>query len=192
MTTIGISDETREQLDEYRAPGHETWEDVLCGLMRMVPPVDDIEAGCAQCGATPVYDGYIENVSGVIQWLHIDSYDMYHSEYFCSPVCAREATEERQKYIPEYPDRVHVGGYERPRASFEGARFYIDGETREVAIDVPGAFSSYAGEPVYISNEGEIVQDGVVEEIIHEDAHTVLLLGRNQDVVETCHPNRRV
>jgi hypothetical protein len=86
----------------------------------------------------------------------------------------------------EEPDEVRVGGDVAGEATVEGAEFYIDGDHREVVIDVPGAFEGqssdghkyrYVEEPVEIVNDGEVVQSGVVDDIIHEETKTILILG---------------
>jgi hypothetical protein len=67
-----------------------------------------------------------------------------------------------------------------------------------VGIPVPGAFAgttshgdeyAYIGEPVYVKNEGDWIQSGVVEDIYHEEAYTALMLGHDYEVEMSNHPD---
>jgi len=42
---------------------------------------------------------------------------------------------------------------------------------------------------VYVHNEGRVVQEGVIEDIVHEEAHTALLLGHDHETVMRHHPS---
>jgi hypothetical protein len=107
--------------------------------------------------------------------------------------------DEMQSYVPEHPDLVVVGGRNALRVEFGGASFYIDGESREVGIPLPGAFTGtdshgeydyeYIGEPVYIKHDERWVQSGIILDIIHEEAHTTLILGYDIEVEDAHRPN---
>ena len=42
---------------------------------------------------------------------------------------------------------------------------------------------------MYVHNEGRVVQEGVIEDIVHEEAHTALLLGHDHETVMRHHPS---
>lgn len=202
-TTITVDDTTKERLEtDHRADGHYSYDEQLNGMMEMLPTVEEMKEGCANCDTGRLWQGTPEDTGGVIVSFHteFDGDDVYGATYFCSESCAMEMQEEMQKQIPSDPDEVLVGGADQFRSSFEGATFHIDQTTMEVGIPVPGAFSGqsmagteydYEGEPVYIRNDGQVVQDGVIEDIIHEEGFTTLLLSRSEgyDTVMLNHPN---
>jgi hypothetical protein len=198
-TTLTIDTETRERLLGHRAIAHDSWDDVLNGMMDVLPTVDELSDGCTWCGDGP-YSEAIEDGVGFIEFFTeelTDGEEFHHTGYFCSAECAVEAQEEAKKYVPENPEKVVVGGADEIRAAFAGATFYLDGQRMEVGLDVPGAFDGtdshggeydYYGEPVYVYNEGDIVQRGVIEDIIHEDNHTALVLGHDHETVKEYEP----
>lgn len=199
-TTITISEETKDRLETRRAPGHHSFDDLVNGLLEIVPPVEEIREGCVQCDKPKIWRDTPEDTGGVLHFFS-HTYDdaiIYGSNYFCSPDCAQELQEEIQKQVPREPDEILVGGDEEMRATFTGGRFIIDNETKEVGLDVPGAFAGkdslgneydYLGEPVYIRNDGKIVQRGVIDDIIHEESHTGLLLANDYKTEMLNHPN---
>jgi len=200
VTTLSVEPETLEQLEEYRAEDHHSWDDVVSGMMKMLPTFREVRDGCVYCDDDRIYNGTPEDTGGVVQFFHTsyNDSDVYGSNYFCSPECAHEAQQEVEEYVPETPDKVLVGGKSEMRAEFVGATFYLDGERMEVSVSVPGAFAGsdshgndydYHGEPVYIYNEGRVVQKGVIEDIIHEETHTALILGHDRATVMLNHPN---
>jgi hypothetical protein len=199
-TSITVGEDTKERLGDHRAPTHDSWSDVLDGMMEILPTVQDVEEGCEHCGEVRPHGRAVEDAGGAVQFFHAEyeDNDVYGSRYFCSAECAHDAQQEVEAMVPSEPDEVLVGGDAEPQAHVEGAVFYIDGHTREVSLPTPGAFGGtdshgneydYEGEPVYIRNNGDIVQDGVVDDIIHEDAATALLLGRDHETVMSNHPD---
>jgi len=199
-TTLTISEDTKERLQDHRADEHYSWDEMLDGMMEVLPAVEEVEDGCSHCDDPQFYGGTVEDTGGVVQFFHteFEDNDIYGTRYFCSTECAHEAQEEVNAMVPEEPEEVLVGGKSEMRASFEGASFYLDRDTREVGIPVPGAFAGgdshgneydYEGEPVYVRNEGKVVQKGVIEDIIHEETHTTLLLGRSIETEMLNHPN---
>lgn len=205
-TTLTIDDETRERLNDHVAPGHNSLNEALSGIMEILPTVEDIESGCTNtdCDRDRLIEGKPEHTGGVIHFFHheFEGDDVYGSAYFCSPECAAETQEKVDQQVPQNPDKVVVGGKDELRAEFKDASFYLDGQTREVGIPVPGAFGSgtsshgyeydYIGEPVYIYNADQWVQSGVIEEVIHEEIHTALLLDRNLTVEHLHHPDEEI
>jgi rRNA maturation protein Nop10 len=200
-TTITLDSEVKQRLSLYRHPRHDSWNDTLESLMMRLPTMEDIDDGCPNCGRHVESDLAPEETHGVSHWFSYPSGDGNrgcHANYCCSPECAGELAEDMQSYVPENPDLVVIGGHEQPRVEFSGANFYLDGETREVGIPLPGAFSGtdsygeyeyeYVGEPVYIRNDEKWVQSGVVSDIIHQEGYTTLLLGYDCDVVEENRP----
>lgn len=200
-TTLTVDEDVKNTLSaNYRHDLHHSWTEFFEGVMEILPTVETIEDGCANCGETPFWNGPTENYGGVIQWFHteFEGDDIYGTGYFCSPECAAERQEEIDAMVPEEPDLVAVGGHERMRTEFEGATFYIDGDARQVGIPIPGAFSGesshgyeydYLGEPVYLKNEGAWVQSGVIEKVFHEETHTTLDLGKSVTVEQLNHPD---
>lgn len=199
-TTLTIDDETKERLDNYRHPDHENWADVLDSFMQILPSYEDLDDGCMNCGEERFVDTQIEDHDGTVQWFHteFDGNDVYGSNYYCSPECAHEQQEEANSYVPENPDLVVIGGKDEMRTEFKGATFYLYRDTMEVGIPIPGAFGgsdshgneyAYEGEPVYIKNEGQWVQKGVIDNIIHEETHTALILEHEFNVTEEYHPD---
>jgi len=199
-TTLTIAEDTKELLKDYRAAEHDSWSDTLTGMMKVAPSVEAVKDGCEYCDDSHFYAGSVEETGGVVQFFHAEyeGEDIYGSRYFCSGECAHEAQEEVDAMVPENPDEVLVGGKAEMRASFKDASFHIDRDRKEVGIPVPGAFAggdshgneyNYEGEPVYVRNEGAVVQKGVIENIIHEETHTALLLGHEEATVMLNHPN---
>lgn len=199
-TTLSISDETRERLDNYRGGEHGSVDDVLNGLMHMVPTVEEIQDGCdfVDCDKHHIYRGTPEDTGGFIEFFYAEEHDVRGVMYFCSAECAKAAVDRRQARMPHNPDRVLVGGRGELRAEFEDATYHFEGKEHSVLIPVPGAFTGtssvdheydYVGEPVYICNEGDVVQMYVVEEIVHEETHTALLLGHDYPVTMLAHPD---
>lgn len=199
-TTLTVDEEVRERVEEHRGDAHHSVEDVLVGMMRMLPPVEAIMDGCENCGDDPFHKSRPEKAGGVIWSFHVEEggEEQYISRYFCSPECAKEKSDEEGKWVPEHPDKVVVGGVSELRTEFEDASFYMDRDVTEVGLDIPGAFGGtdshgneydYEGEPVYVKNEGHWVQDGVIEDIIHEESHTALILGRDHEKVMLNHPD---
>lgn len=200
-TTLTIDEKTPEKLEAHRGDAYDSWDDYLTAIHEILPDQEELQNGCAWCDKNIIFNGRIEEVGGVIRFFHteMDGDDVYGSTYYCSVDCAKEAADEMDAMVPEEPDEVLVGGKSELQASFEGATFYLDRDTMEVGIPVPGAFDGtsshgteydYIGEPVYIRNEGDIVQKGVIEDIIHEETHTALLLGHGHETVMLNHPDR--
>ncbi len=200
-TSVSIERESKEELRDHRHPDHDNWDDTLTGMLGILPTIEDMQDGCANCGQEPFSNGPPEEQGGVIQWwsTEYEGSTILGSAYFCSPDCAAESEEERQNHIPEEPDEVIVGGKSEIRTTLEHASFYMDGETMEVGMPIPGAFDgssshgteyNYVGEPVYVYHEGQYRQQGVIEEIIHEDHFTTLLLERGDyETVMLNHPD---
>lgn len=198
-TTLSIDEQTKERLDLYRHPDHNSWAEQLNGMMEMLPSIEDIqEDGCVNCGETPHRDAPTEDIGGVVRFFYARQEDLYGANYFCCPECAKETTDKVQAQIPREPDLVVVGGHEELRTEFTGATFYFDGRDRQVGLDIPGAFGGtdsfgeeydYIGEPVYLKNEGQWVQKGVIEDIYHEETHTGLDLGYDMETTMLNHPD---
>lgn len=200
MTTVSIEQHARDRLDDYRHEKHGTMTDVVTALLEMVPPVEEMHEGCANCGTEPIESIPMEEQGGVIRWFshELDGTTIYHSNYFCSAECVAELDEEIERHVPREPDRIEVGGKSEMRAAFSDATFHIEGQQQEVGIPIPGAFAGedshggeydYVGEPVYIWHEGDYRQQGVIEDIIHEETHTALILGHDRETVMLNHPD---
>lgn len=203
-TTITLHPDLKERLEDLRHRKHNSWNQFFEGILEILPTADEIAEGCTNddCDRSVVdmVDGPYENYGGVIHWYSTEheGHRIYGRNWFCSPECAYETDQEMKAMAPREPDEVIVGGKDQIRASFSGAKFHIDGEVRQVGIEIPGAFKGqdshgdrqydYHGEPVYIKNEGDIVQTGVIEEIHHEDAWTGLSLENDHEVVMKNHP----
>lgn len=202
-TSIGLSQETRDRLDEYRGPGHASMEDVIWGLMTIVPPADDIldaEACSWEDCENPLWvPDRPEWRGGVIRWWASEEDEGWITgkAYYCSPEHAAKDQEKIDEMMPTDPDTVIVGGHGEHRVEIEGARFHFADEPKEIAFDVPGAFEGetrhggeyeYVGEPVYVFNAGHVRHTGVIEEIVHEEAITAFHLGRDVPVEMSNHP----
>jgi ribosomal protein S27E len=199
-TTLSVDEETKERLEDHRAPGHHSWDEALHGMMELLPAVDEIQEGCGECGQGGLLGGVPEDGGGVIRYFSTvqDGTDIHDANYYCSNECLGEVVERMDHYVPEEPDVVIVGGGGELRAEFGDATFYIDGDTMEVGLPVPGAFDgedshgnqyAYYGEPVYVVHDGEVVQKGVIEDIIHEETHTALILEHDHSTTMLHHPN---
>jgi hypothetical protein len=198
-TSFTIEEGTHERLRAYRTDGHYSWNDCLNDILDTIPPEDKLREGCEHCGERVLLENRRGESQMVVQSFSVDEAgETFHlTRLFCSADCAAEAHKKVQAMVPEDPDKIIVGGADMPRASTEMGTFYIDGETQEVGIPLPGAYSGtdaggneydYVGEPVYVHNDGRVVQSGVIEDIIHEEAHTALLLGHDHDTVMQHHP----
>lgn len=208
-TSIGLSQETRDRLDDYRSPAHASLEEVIQGLMEVVPPAEDIlaEDACAysECDKTLWVPDKPEDRGGVIQW-HAMEYDdsmVYGSSWFCSPEHAEKQQAEVEEMAAVEPDRIIVGGDEEMRIEVEmpdlRLRHPVEGdESREIGIDAPldlvgetrhGHEYDYHGEPVYVENGGKVRFSGVVDDIIREEVHTAIIMGRDVPTEMMNHPN---
>jgi hypothetical protein len=203
ITTISVSHDTKDRFEQHRHADHNNADEALDSLLTVVPTPGEIQEGCTNCGKPPLDDGPIDQHDGVIHHFRVD-YDGHTftgMNWFCSAECAKETQEEVQARIPENPDLVTVGGDEEPRVELADTSFYLDGKTKEVHLDVPGAFTgtpngggeyAYHGEPVYIHNQGQVVQHGCIEDIIHEEGHTGLMLGTGDTATLMLnHPNKK-
>jgi hypothetical protein len=201
-TTISLDWDVKERLGEnYRHDKHRTWTEWCEAVMRILPPLDEFE--CVNCGEEPWNTEVpTEEYGGVIRWFkaEYDDQEFWNSNWYCSAECLEEMEDDIQRQVPEMPDRVLVGGADEIRCGIEGARFMIDGEQQSVTVGTPGALSGtsvggreydYVGEPVYIKNRGEVVQHGVVDDIIHEEAHTVIILGHDHATELLNHPDEQ-
>ena len=199
-TTLTITDGTKDRLEDHRHDEHDSWSETLDGMMEMLPSIESFNEGCRNCEEEPFMDVPPEEYGGVVRWFktEVEGNDVFGMNYYCSPECANEVAEEMEKYVPENPDEVVVGGLSELRTSVYGASFYLDRDRMEVGVPVPGAFGGesshgteydYIGEPVYVYHDGDFRHTGVIEEIIHEEAHTALLLGRNIEVEMLNHPD---
>lgn len=198
VTTVTISEETRERIEDHRHDSHHSVEDVLNGMMDALPTTEQLVEGCCHCGKEHLGNS-IEEEGGCVVVTPLPDWGQVNVTYFCSPSCAGEFQEDLRRQFPEEPDLVVVGGKDELRCRFEGARYYIDGETEEIAIEVPGAFTGsedhsgrdydYVGEPVYLKNNEEWVQSAIVNDIYHEDAATILDLGGDWQVEGKHHPD---
>lgn len=197
-TTLTIDDVVKKRLRGYRPDSHDSWGQTLTQMMELLPTVEDFQGGCINCGERSINPYEQDEYSGVVQF-HATEYEgdiITGTSYFCSPECAKESQDEIESQFPTHPDAVIVGGRSELRTVVESATFYIDGTRREVGISVPGAFEGdgydYINEPVYIENDDRIVQEGVIKEIVHEDAHTTFVLGHDAEVTRLNHPDEEV
>ena len=201
-TTVTLTDEERERLEDYEHDDHYRVGEAVGMLMDVVPTLDDIGDGCTNCGEGPRRDGPIDQFGGVIQHMHLDPVNTEgawtEALWFCSPECVIEFEEERQKAIPSDPDKVVVGGKDELRTTISDASFIMDGRSMQVGLDVPGAFAGettfggeldYIGEPVWVYKDGKVRQSGVIEDIFHEEAHTTLGLEHDYLWTALCHPD---
>jgi hypothetical protein len=191
-TTISIDGNAKESLESFRHPSHENWTDTVEAILRVLPTPEEIrENGCAneECEMKTrlPHDAPIDETGGVIRWFsqEFEGEVIVNTDWFCSAGCAEETQVRVEEMAGHDPDHVFVGGAEEMQVALEDADFYIDGQTREVCVDVPGAFAGesyhgheyeYEGEPVYVYNSGTAVQRGVVGDIIHEETRTIILL----------------
>lgn len=192
QTTITLNDETKTRLERYRSDrGHYSWSETLEALMDVLPTIEQFQAGCLHCGREPTADFPAADPGGVVMWANPEG-GPPGTYYFCSMDCAHAEHERWASYVPEYPDLVVVGGAEEMRCDVTNATYYLDDETMEIGIPLPGAFGGadnlgheydYLGEPVYIKNDDRWVNSGIIESIIHEETHTALILGHGEPAV---------
>lgn len=200
-TTISVDEETRKRLQKYRSAHHGSFDEQLNGMMDIIPTIEEMKERVNEDGHVS-WQGTPERTGGVIHFFHttVGESKVTHSSYYPTAEAFAEMQRQIEQQVPTEPDEVIVGGKDELRTSFNGARFHIGGDDRWVSLDIPGAFGGsnesgeeydYAGEPVYIKNAGEIVQQGVVEDIIHEDAHTAITLTSHHATEMLHHPNDR-
>lgn len=200
-TTLTLSEEVKEQLEHHRHDDHDNWSDVLETMMAILPTYDHLRNdGCAMCDESPVEDKPLDEAHGVIHWYQAPrEFDGgLEAHWFCSRECIADMDDKVKKFVPREPDRIRVGGYQVPAVEIEESiTCHIDNNTMEVGIRIPGAFAEtedgydYHGEPVYVFNQGDWVQSGVVESIIHEETYTGLMLGVDAEVEMSNHPSER-
>lgn len=203
-TSLPATEATRERIERYRVAEHDSIDDVLNDMMNRLPTVEEMREGCVQCGEGELPGGKTPDEWGGIA--HSFSHEIsgsreYYSNYFCSPECAQEFQEEAQRYVPEEPDLVVIGGKDEMRFEVEGARFHIDETDRSVGFDIPGALTGtdshgnefdYVGEPVYIKNDGEWVQSGIAADIINEETWTAVPLEKDFSAERLHHPDDEI
>lgn len=207
-TTLTIPDGVKEEFEQFRVPEHDNQGDVLESLISATPtPAEILSEGCANCGESKVRDenAPIDKISGVTQVFTFDppahdklDHTVTGMNWFCTVSCAAEFQEEVNRKVPDAPDIVVVGGRKETKAKLYGATFLP--ENPSVSIDAPGAFNGtptnsekeydYIGEPVYIGNDDEWVQEYVVEDIFHEESHTALQLKYDTTVTDENRPDR--
>jgi len=191
-TGITTQEETRDRLRNYRHPDHDSWDDVLNGMMDLLPAIDAIQDdGCVRCGETPFADRPTERLSGFIHFFtaEIEAEDGYRevleSNYYDSRECVTEAINDQEKFAARNPDLVVVGGKHQYQTELHETTFHLEQTRMEVGFDIPGAFDGesahgteydYIGEPVFVKNHGDWVHSGIISDIIHEEGHTSLIL----------------
>lgn len=196
-TSVTLEDITKERLEQYRTPDHDNYSETLESLFTVVPtPTEMLADGCVECDDSPYMHGTdgqsVDDIGGVTFTFTADAgggREITDSLYFCSPECLREHRDRGEKYVPDEPDLVRVGGADELPVELDSAGFGIDGESMWVTIDAPGAFRGestavdvefdYEGEPIYVRNGDDWVQEGVVEEIHHEETRTTLSMCRD-------------
>lgn len=198
-TTLSLDDDTKERLKEYRTPHHESWDHLLNGMMNILPTVGEVKEEI-EAAEYRSFEGTLERTGGVIQFFNreVGAKRRFHSTYYPDLETAAEQYEKHEEMLPREPDKVIVGGADEMRTEVEGATFRAAEDGMSVGITIPGAFGGvsshgneydYIGEPVYIWNAGRVVQKGVIEDIIHEEAYTGLKLGHNHSKVMLHHPD---
>jgi len=189
-TSIGLSQDTRDQLDDYRAAGHESMEDVIAGLLKMVPPADDIlhDGACAwdECDSNLWVPDTPEERGGVIQWASTD-YDgqkLYNSTYYCSVEHAAKNQDKIDEMAAGEPDEVKIGGADEITMSLtmDGMRLH-HGHPHELGIDAPldlvgedrhGYSYDYHGEPIEVINGGKVRFSGEITDMLREETYTAI------------------
>lgn len=202
-TTINVSHRSKEQFNAYRHFSHGNEDDVLQSMLNVLPNADEIAEGCTNptCSSAPSTDVPMDKAGGIIQWFstsrHGNGLSTAISAWFCSSTCLAAVEDEVDIYTPDHPDLVIVGGCQMPRSKLaSGTHYTVDEVVKQVTLDVPGAFDGegvggeydYTGEPVYIQNRGRWIESAVVDDIVHEDATTTLILGSDVGVERECHP----
>lgn len=192
-TSIGVSTETKRRLETYRDDSHANWDEVFESITNVLPSQEEInENGCSQCGGKPHAEGPIDHIGGLVQW-YAHEYEgnmITGSEWFCSDTCYQDRKNEIETMVPTHPDQVLVGGYAHPRIELDETRFYLDGDIKEVSVDLPLYLDGYEGEPIYVVNEGKTRFSGVVDDVETFDRqHTSIIMGMSVPVEMYCHPN---
>lgn len=199
-TTLTIDEATKERLDQYRHEDHYNYSEVLESMMAVLPTNEEMEEGCAHCQEGPAADRPIDELHGIVWWFQLPEEaggDMAVN-WLCSRDCIDEMSAAIDKQIPREPDLIRVGGHEVPAVDVtDDLTFHVELDRWEVGIGLPGLFAStehsydYDGEPVYVKYQGEWVHSAVIDEIIHEEDHTALLLEPDLDVTMPNHPDER-
>lgn len=191
-TSVGMSQETRDRLDDYRTDGHHSIPEVIEGLMSIVPPAEDVldEDACSNpaCEEPLWVPDRPEDRGGVIVWWSAPEEYARGSTYFCSVECAFEEHQRIQEKAATYPDKVVVGGgsemvveVEVPgiRLFHEGGREYL----KEIGVPVPldlvgedrqGNSYDYHGEPIEVWSGGRERFSSTVGDIRREETHTAI------------------
>jgi len=188
LTTLTLSEEQLERLKAYRHSEHDSWVQTVESILHVLPDTGEVyDDGCMVCGTAPAGTRPIAEAGGVVRWFHHEAggEDLFGNNYFCSLECAAKQSEKEEKALPPSPDEVLVGGANELQVSVADASFHLSGAERSVGIDIPGAFVGesnlgqdydYVGEPVYVIEDDEVRQSGIIEDIIHEEAWTGLSL----------------
>lgn len=194
-TTIPVSEDVKERLEHHRFDGHNSWDDVLIGMMEMLPDKTSVEdEGCINCNSN-IFGDTLEESGGLVNFYRFEDRGVEYTctNYFCSPDCFMEFQNEIDKQLPTYPDRVTIGGRKFNRCEIQSPHLICDGKSFDLTVDAPFAFmsdnSSYEGEPVYVWHEGKYRLSGVVTKIIHEFGSTTLRFAPDFAVTEQLHPD---
>jgi hypothetical protein len=173
-------------------------------MMNVLPTVSDRTDGCQVCAQTPLPDEPIDESIGVVRWYQDDTGTAryYRSNYYCSGDCFDTILDKIEKYIPQDPDLVRVGGRVLPETKLQDCSFLHAADQMEVTVPVPGGFTgvsktdeseyNYLGEPVHVKNEGDWIQSGIIKDVLHEDHQTTLVLESKFHIEQLTHPESRV
>jgi len=206
-TSLTVDDGTRDAVEDRQLPGHDSLGETVEDLTHMVPSADAFAEGChgPECDRDPRQDDEYSDSGYIFRPLYTeyDYGDEAHTvrgvELFCSRECFGSHHEEMDRQFPNEPDEVIVGGRREMQTSFSGAQFIIDGEQHTLSISIPGALVggdrfgnryNYRGEPVYImDDERGVLRSYVIEDIVHEEVHTAVLLEKDTAVEMYHHPD---
>lgn len=198
-TTITVSEDTLEQLDDYKFAPDQSREDILEMMMTIVPSVVQVEDGCDVCGDTPIGDGPIHERYGGVHWFTHEHHggETIITGFFCSRSCAHELEEKVRHRLPENPDLVRIGGHEAPIVKIaHEVEFRLEGDgQKSLMIGLPcleahlEEESTWFGEPVYIKHQGEWVQHGVITRMEGDGEATYMDIGVNFHVSMPNHPD---
>lgn len=199
-TTVRVKRATKDRLAKYHQPEHDNLSQTIDALIEWTPDPSAItEGGCAVCETAPPADVPLEELSGIVQHFVADDSagnTVSGHNWFCSADCVSEFQEQIDHQFPREPDAVTVGGADTPQTRLEAdLEFLLSEDTPEVTLlNIPGAFpgSRYRGEPVYVEHNNEIVNEGVIREVFHEETRTTLTLDYDIATARLHHPNENV
>lgn len=204
-TSIPIHEAVKNRLEtDYRHDSHETWNDTLTEMMDALPTIDRMNDTFGD-DVGPTFEGSWIETNGAVDWVSLESTvggdTVNTAEVYPSRQALADVQETVEHHVPEHPDAAYIGGDTKPQTEIARSRLELDGRNWYLDIDIPPALfggqdggepTAYDGEPVFIENNGEIVQSGRIDSAFTTATGLTLALTMTmpEELRERCHPHQ--